>query len=152
MAAPGVNILSTYLGGNYATISGTSASTPHVSGAAALVKAFYPRASAADIKNILSNTGTKPGTPCSAYTSGGSSNINYNFNSNNNNFVLSRPVSTTAYFTGDTDGFPEPLLHLADGINNILLPSQRSGLLPLSHFLQSNLLSMLYREWLSFPT
>ena len=46
MAAPGVDILSTYIGGGYATVSGTSASTPHVSGAAALVKAFYPTASA----------------------------------------------------------------------------------------------------------
>ena len=36
MAAPGVNILSTYVGGGYATMSGTSASTPHVSGAARL--------------------------------------------------------------------------------------------------------------------
>ena len=152
MAAPGVNILSTDLGGNYATISGTSASTPHVSGAAALVKAFYPRASATEVKNILSNTGTKPGTPCNAYTSGGSSSINYNSNSNNHNIVLSRTASSNAYFTGDTDRFSEPLLHLADGINNILLPSQRSGLVPLSNLLQSNLLSMLNREWLSFPT
>ena len=38
-------------------MSGTSASTPHVSGAGALVKAFYPTASEADVKNILSNSG-----------------------------------------------------------------------------------------------
>ena len=133
MAAPGVDILSTYIGGGYATVSGTSASTPHVSGAAALVKAFYPTASEADVKNILSNSGTKPTTRCTAYTSGSTSSINYNYNYNNNNYnnnnniVLTRPPSTTAYFTGDTDGFPEPLLHLADGINNVALPSQRLG-------------------------
>ena len=56
--APGVCINSTWKGGGYNTISGTSMATPHVSGAAALYKANNPSASPAQVKSALQNAGT----------------------------------------------------------------------------------------------
>jgi subtilisin family serine protease len=58
LGAPGVNVLSTVPGGGYATHSGTSMATPHVTGAAALVAAAHPELSALDLKDRLL-TGTQ---------------------------------------------------------------------------------------------
>ncbi len=56
LAAPGVNILSTWLGGSYAWNSGTSMATPHVSGAAALAWCKNPSLSAEALKTVLLNS------------------------------------------------------------------------------------------------
>lgn len=53
LGAPGVSILSTWRGGGYKTISGTSMATPHVSGAAALFIASHPGAGWTDVKKSL---------------------------------------------------------------------------------------------------
>ena len=56
VAAPGVGILSTTPNNGYGSKSGTSMSTPHTAGAAALVAAAHPGLSAASIKATLMNT------------------------------------------------------------------------------------------------
>ncbi|HEY5821582.1 MAG TPA: S8 family serine peptidase [Propionibacteriaceae bacterium] len=56
VAAPGVDILSTYLAGGTTTMSGTSMATPHVAGVAALIKAAKPSATGVEIADILRTT------------------------------------------------------------------------------------------------
>jgi subtilisin family serine protease len=86
MAAPGVNILSTFKGNSYVYMSGTSMAAPHIGGAAALYKATVnPYASPSAVKNALLNQGSKISTVCDGKGRG--------------------------YFTGDPDQYHEPLLY-----------------------------------------
>ncbi|MFP5334598.1 MAG: S8 family serine peptidase [Actinomycetes bacterium] len=57
LIAPGVCITSTWKGGGYSTISGTSMASPHVAGGAALYKAGNPTATPAQVKTALQNAG-----------------------------------------------------------------------------------------------
>ncbi|NCD32490.1 MAG: hypothetical protein EOL87_03635 [Spartobacteria bacterium] len=60
LAAPGVDIGSTYPDNDYVYMSGTSMATPHVAGACALLWSHYPDLSAADVRSmILENVDTK---------------------------------------------------------------------------------------------
>ncbi len=56
VAAPGQDIFSTTLNGGYQSFSGTSMSTPHVSGVAALVLSLHPDFTRSDLENILRNS------------------------------------------------------------------------------------------------
>jgi len=86
MAAPGVLIKTTARASSYANgFSGTSASTPHVTGAAALYKSENPGASPSAVRNALRNLGSLPTTICDGKGHG--------------------------YFTGDHDNNAEPLLY-----------------------------------------
>ena len=87
IAAPGVLIKTTTRGSSYTnSFSGTSASTPHVTGAAALYISENPNATPSDIRNALRNSGSSPATICDGNGHG--------------------------YFTGDQDGIAEPLLYM----------------------------------------
>ena len=58
VAAPGVNVLSTFANSDtsYASLSGTSMATPHTAGAATLLSAYNPALSPASLKATLMNT------------------------------------------------------------------------------------------------
>lgn len=53
VSAPGVNVLSTYLNGSYAQMSGTSAATPFVAGDLALLKQKYPSYTNVQLRQLL---------------------------------------------------------------------------------------------------
>jgi len=59
LSAPGVNILSTYPGGGYAKMDGTSMAAPHVSGVAALLLEANPTLTVDQLEQILLQT-TEP--------------------------------------------------------------------------------------------
>lgn len=59
IAAPGVNIWSTYLNNSYDELQGTSMASPHVAGSVALFWSYAPRLSAKEVKDFLLNNTTK---------------------------------------------------------------------------------------------
>lgn len=61
IAAPGVDIFSTYRFGGYQTLSGTSMASPHVAGVAALYLANHPGATPAQVLAGLKELGERPG-------------------------------------------------------------------------------------------
>ncbi|WP_288009358.1 S8 family peptidase [Kyrpidia sp.] len=63
VAAPGVSIASTYAGGQYAALSGTSMASPHVAGLAALIWARSPSLTADQVRNIIQQTAVDGGPP-----------------------------------------------------------------------------------------
>ena len=63
LAAPGVSIYSTYLGGVYAAMSGTSMACPHVTGTVALVWNAYPDYTNTEVRQRLQATVEDLGAP-----------------------------------------------------------------------------------------
>ena len=75
LGAPGVDIYSTWPGGGYQYLSGTSMATPHVTGAAALAKAAFPSASAVGLKALLLGTVDPKPALATTTSSGGRLNV-----------------------------------------------------------------------------
>jgi subtilisin family serine protease len=60
LAAPGVDIVSTFLSGGYATFNGTSMSAPFVSGVAGLVLSLHPSYTPQQVRNAILNSVDHP--------------------------------------------------------------------------------------------
>ena len=89
IAAPGVNIFSTYNGSGYAIESGTSMAAPYITGDVALYKSEFPDASPAEVIDNVRASASLPTTVCDGGAHG--------------------------YFTGDLDKINEPLLFREGG-------------------------------------
>lgn len=61
VAAPGVDIPSTYIYDEYAALSGTSMACPHVAGLAGLILSVNPKLSNEEVREIIRNTSTDVG-------------------------------------------------------------------------------------------
>ena len=60
--APGVQIYATTPENTYQYLAGTSMASPNVAGVAALIRSYYPKLSASQVKHILMDSGTKINT------------------------------------------------------------------------------------------
>jgi len=81
LMAPGENVMSSIVGGSYASYSGTSMATPHVSGAAALLLAKEPSLTPVQVKERLMATSDKLKAYRTKLISGGRLNV-YNLITN----------------------------------------------------------------------
>jgi thermitase len=63
VAAPGVSIFSTYWDDSYTYISGTSMSTPHVAGLAALIWSVDPELTNSEVESVIETAATDLGSP-----------------------------------------------------------------------------------------
>ncbi len=93
IAAPGVDIYSTYMNGGYYTASGTSMSSPHVAGSAAVYISNNPGTSPAEVKSALTSSGVQQSAQCDVSLNDGNGG-----------------------FTGDPDSSAEPLVYLNQNI------------------------------------
>jgi subtilisin family serine protease len=72
-ATPDANgrVLSTVVNGQYGYKQGTSMATPHVAGVAALLKSTHPKATPAQLQELLKAQAVNPGCPSKVYNSAG---------------------------------------------------------------------------------
>ena len=113
LAAPGANVYSTVPGNSYATYSGTSMATPHVTGAAALAWSLVPTATAAQIRSALLASADPKASLAGKMATGGRLNALSTLNQLGLSVVGTNPADDSTVSTSPTDfvvNFSSPYL------------------------------------------
>lgn len=102
VAAPGLQIVTTTLGGGYTTggINGTSFSSPYVAGIAALIRDYYPTATVSEVKARLiesGQAGLDASNPANLRTAAGRIDANQALNVLPRPSLVIRPVQASSY-------------------------------------------------------
>ncbi|GAC1627962.1 MAG: hypothetical protein NVS9B10_17430 [Nevskia sp.] len=102
VAAPGLQIVTTAVGGGYTTngISGTSFSAPYAAGVAALIDDYLAPTTVTEVKARLiegADAGLDPGSPANQRSSGGRINAARALSLNARPSIVIRPIQTGSY-------------------------------------------------------
>lgn len=108
LAAPGAGIWSTVAGGGYASFSGTSMATPHVTGALALLASIHPEYSASQLRDALLSSTAATASLTGKTVTGGRLDISAIFGDTNATTPSPTPAPTpttgvTLYGTAGND-------------------------------------------------
>ncbi len=114
IAAPGVSILSTQPGNSYASFSGTSMATPHVSGAAALLLANDPSLTTGQLKAALMDYADPVPALQGKVASGGRLNVFNAISGTPPPPPPPPPPTTTETFTGTVSSGSPDVVHTFD--------------------------------------
>jgi subtilisin family serine protease len=131
LGAPGSDILSTVPGGGYATFSGTSMATPHVTGAAALAWSVNPSLTAIEMKALLMDSGDDNADLAGKTASGKRLNVNNALENADPTpgFSLTPTPSSTTIVAGETAIYSFGVGSIADwdGVVNLALTDTLGG-------------------------
>lgn len=106
LAAPGAGIWSTVAGGGYASFSGTSMATPHVTGALALLASIHPEYSASQLRDALLSSTAATASLTGKTVTGGRLDISAIFGDTNTTTpsLTPAPTQTTGVILYGTAG------------------------------------------------
>jgi subtilisin family serine protease len=123
LGAPGSDIVSTIPGNGYASFSGTSMATPHVAGAAALLLSVNDTLTAAELKQILMDTGDPTAAMDGRTVSGKRLNVELALDEADPQpgFKLELPTTEATISQGDTAIYPVDVTSVLGFTNDVTL-------------------------------
>jgi subtilisin family serine protease len=119
LGAPGVNVLSTYFGSQYAYLSGTSMATPHVAGGVALVYALNPAFTYLQVRSQILSTVRHVASMSGVTASGGVLDLAAAIGAPSGNtpptVAISSPANGASFLQGSSITFTGSATDVQDG-------------------------------------